>query len=187
MNPIRSARQTAGLTQEELASKLKIARPMIAQWETGTRNPEPASIKRIARATKTDPDELMARCGRFPEWALKALRSRPLEVLAALRRTGTPPTFAPSSTGEEECKQVANILSKAEKAAQGDLVPVIRRLRGLLTVGNPWSRESCRITLEELYLSFRSDCELHKLLARCFKVLDGQGDPEKKRRRRRKA
>lgn len=47
---IRDARERRGLTQAALAAQLGVARPMIAQWETGTRNPWISTLKRLATA-----------------------------------------------------------------------------------------------------------------------------------------
>lgn len=47
---IRNARKKAGLTQRELAEKLKISEQGISQWETGARNPKLGTIKEIADA-----------------------------------------------------------------------------------------------------------------------------------------
>lgn len=47
---IREARKCAGLTQEELASKLGISYQSIGQWERNIRNPKPETIQKIAKA-----------------------------------------------------------------------------------------------------------------------------------------
>lgn len=47
---IRDARERRGLTQAGLASRLGVTRPMIAQWETGARQPWISTLKRLADA-----------------------------------------------------------------------------------------------------------------------------------------
>lgn len=47
---IKKARQTAGLTQKELADKLGISVAMISRWEKGTRNPKMSTLAKIAGA-----------------------------------------------------------------------------------------------------------------------------------------
>ena len=47
---IREARKAAGLTQKELAAKLGIVPNSISQYENGTRNAKPATLRRIAEA-----------------------------------------------------------------------------------------------------------------------------------------
>ena len=47
---LKEARQKAGLTQSELASKLKVSAAMIAQYETGKRNPKKGTLAKLAEA-----------------------------------------------------------------------------------------------------------------------------------------
>lgn len=39
-------RKRAGLTQEQLAALVQVARPSISRWETGTRQPQGAALDR---------------------------------------------------------------------------------------------------------------------------------------------
>lgn len=43
---LRDARKAAGLTQEELANRLRYTRPTIAMWESGKREPPVAAFSR---------------------------------------------------------------------------------------------------------------------------------------------
>ena len=47
---IKEARERRGLTQAALAAQLGVARPMIAQWETGARHPWISTLKRLGEA-----------------------------------------------------------------------------------------------------------------------------------------
>ena len=47
---IKEARERRGLTQAALAASLGVARPMIAQWETGARQPWISSLNRLSEA-----------------------------------------------------------------------------------------------------------------------------------------
>lgn len=49
---LKEARQKAGLTQSELASKLEVSAAMIAQYETGKRNPKKGTLAKLAEALK---------------------------------------------------------------------------------------------------------------------------------------
>lgn len=49
---IRKARKEAGLTQKELGNLMGIFYTEISQWERGTRNPKPATLRRIEEALK---------------------------------------------------------------------------------------------------------------------------------------
>lgn len=47
---IKEARERRGLTQAALAAQLGVARPMIAQWETGARQPWISTLNRLSEA-----------------------------------------------------------------------------------------------------------------------------------------
>lgn len=47
---IKKARLDIGMSQRELANKLGIAPPTLAQWENGTRNPKRETLIKIATA-----------------------------------------------------------------------------------------------------------------------------------------
>lgn len=55
MNEIRAARERARLTQAELAEASGVARPNIAAYESGTRKPSPAMMRRLVEAAKPRP------------------------------------------------------------------------------------------------------------------------------------
>src|SRR5215207_6241671 len=60
MTEIRKARERAGLTQEELAEASGVARPNIAAYESGTRRPSPAMLRRLLEAAKPRPSSSLA-------------------------------------------------------------------------------------------------------------------------------
>lgn len=47
---LKEARKKAGITQNELANKLHVSAAMIAQYETGKRNPKKDTLHKIANA-----------------------------------------------------------------------------------------------------------------------------------------
>jgi len=56
---IKEARKRAKLTQKELAGKLGLACPTIAQWERGLRNPKLETLQKIADVLGIDVLELI--------------------------------------------------------------------------------------------------------------------------------
>ncbi len=58
---LRSARLDAGLTQEELAARAKVARLTIGRIETGENVPNLSTLDRIAKALGTTSKRLLAR------------------------------------------------------------------------------------------------------------------------------
>jgi uncharacterized protein len=60
VSEIRAARERAGLTQAELAEASGVARPNIAAYESGTRTPSPAMIKRLLDAARPRPSATLA-------------------------------------------------------------------------------------------------------------------------------
>jgi DNA-binding XRE family transcriptional regulator len=57
-NPVRVFREHRGLTQAELAKTAKIARPYLAEIETGKKMGSIAVLQRIARALKLTLDDI---------------------------------------------------------------------------------------------------------------------------------
>jgi uncharacterized protein len=57
---IKAARERAGLTQAELAEVSGVARPNIAAYESGTRKPSPAMVRRLLEAAKPRPSATLA-------------------------------------------------------------------------------------------------------------------------------
>ncbi|MBF0256995.1 MAG: helix-turn-helix transcriptional regulator [Gammaproteobacteria bacterium] len=75
------ARESAGLTQEELARAIGVKPEQVNMWELGKSRPYPAHLKRIAEATKRSlawfhgEDELILDlAGLLPEQMLKKLK-----------------------------------------------------------------------------------------------------------------
>lgn len=56
---IRRERESAGLTQAELASRIGTASSMIGQWENNNRNPKSAVLEKIAAALNISIDRLL--------------------------------------------------------------------------------------------------------------------------------
>lgn len=52
-------REKMGITQSELAKKLGVTQPAIAQWENGVRKPDIYMLKKIADVLKCTTDELL--------------------------------------------------------------------------------------------------------------------------------
>ena len=75
------ARESSGLTQEELAKAIGVKQEQVNMWERGRSRPYPAHLKRIAEATNRSlawfhgEDELMLDlAGLLPESMLKKLK-----------------------------------------------------------------------------------------------------------------
>lgn len=58
---IREARERQNLQQKELAAKLRIAQNTLSQYETGKREPDLETLKRIADTLGTTTDYLLDR------------------------------------------------------------------------------------------------------------------------------
>ena len=56
---IKELRMKGGYSQEELASSAKLHRTYISDIERGERNVSVENIEKIAKALKTEPDELL--------------------------------------------------------------------------------------------------------------------------------
>ena len=58
-NRIRDARTEAGLTQEQLAARVRMSRGSVANIELGDQAPPPYRLALIAQALSTEPSELV--------------------------------------------------------------------------------------------------------------------------------
>ena len=56
---IRLARESAGLTQKELATRIGVAQARIAEWERGKVDPTGSTLIKIAAALGIEPGELL--------------------------------------------------------------------------------------------------------------------------------
>lgn len=61
MNSLKSLREQAKLTQEDIAYKLNIDRSAIAKWETGEAMPRADKLPQLAQILGCTIDELFAR------------------------------------------------------------------------------------------------------------------------------
>ena len=58
---MREARDRAGLTQTELAKLVGVKQPTVAAWEKGTNEPQPPTLRTLARVLRVAPDWLTGR------------------------------------------------------------------------------------------------------------------------------
>jgi len=59
-NTIRQARETARLSQSELAALSGVAQPNISAYESGVRRPSPKMIERLVSAARPRPSSILA-------------------------------------------------------------------------------------------------------------------------------
>ena len=67
-----AARVAAGLTQQQLADTVGVARPLVSDWERGTTRPRASNVPAVAAAIGIDPLELVA--DDYHQLDLEALR-----------------------------------------------------------------------------------------------------------------
>lgn len=71
-SPVRELRESAGLTQAELAGRSGVAQPNVAAYESGRRRASPEMIERLRAAARPLPHEaLAAHAGALVELASK--------------------------------------------------------------------------------------------------------------------
>lgn len=74
---IRKHRIAAGLSQEELASRMGVEQYYISGWEAGRRNPTLITLWRAADALKVAPATLLDHGGQRPECPKKKPKAKP--------------------------------------------------------------------------------------------------------------
>lgn len=82
---LRRLREAAGLTQSELAKAAGVSRNAVSQWEAGVTQPSARRLMSVAKALKTQVDDLLAAAEKSSDEILEVaatlLRSRPLKDL----------------------------------------------------------------------------------------------------------
>ena len=83
---IRAARKKAGLTQDELATRLCVHMMTISKWERGERKPRGAALLALARELKVGPGWLLGVSDEVGDLANSSEDKKIQLIAAALRR-----------------------------------------------------------------------------------------------------
>ena len=59
MVKIKEYREKRGMTQSDVAKKLKVTQATISQYETGTRNPDVVTLKKLSKILQCTTDDLL--------------------------------------------------------------------------------------------------------------------------------
>lgn len=103
MNNIKKARETAGLSQKEVAISLHVSAPTVSEWESGKKNPSAPNMKKLSKLLNVPIDYLLGAIGEklYPEHISKMI----CEDLAPIIRNGIMPNgsklFIPNDVIEE--------------------------------------------------------------------------------------
>lgn len=84
---LRAARLACGLTQADVAKKLRVSKGYISRLERGKARPAESTVQRLAELCATDPSLLLILAGHLPRDVRDILRQRPTEALGVLRET----------------------------------------------------------------------------------------------------
>lgn len=82
---LRDARLARGLTQDDIAKRLKVSKGYISRLEAGKARPARATVLRLAEICGTDPGPLLILAGYLPGVVQEILREHPAEAAALLR------------------------------------------------------------------------------------------------------
>jgi transcriptional regulator with XRE-family HTH domain len=63
---LRAARQSVGLSQQQLAGELSVSQPSVAAWEAGVNEPVPATVFRAEEVLGLEPGALAEHLGYLP-------------------------------------------------------------------------------------------------------------------------
>lgn len=94
---VRNARLACGLTQADIAKRLKVSKGYISRLEGGKARPARSTVLRIAEICETDPVPLLILAGHLPEDVREILTQHPSEATTVLRET-----FRHDGSEEEE-------------------------------------------------------------------------------------
>lgn len=91
---IREARIKSGLSQAELAAKLKISQPQMSLWERGKATPSPVYLKKLSAVLGVDNPETASDVSALAAWLSKARIEKGFSVPELALKTGlTPPAI----------------------------------------------------------------------------------------------
>lgn len=82
-----ATRIACGLTQADVAKRLKVSKGYISRLEGGKARPAESAVRRLAEACRTDPGPLLILAGHLPGDVRPILRQHPTEAPAVLRET----------------------------------------------------------------------------------------------------
>lgn len=120
---VRQLRLRAGLSQRQLAELTGIAQPNISAYESGRLTPSPATLNRVAKATRSRPSVLLAQ-----------LREEVLAV-AARHHASDVRVFGSAANGSDTNSSDLDLLVHfSDDASLYDQVDLIDELEGLLGI-----------------------------------------------------
>lgn len=142
MDPIRSLRRAAGVTQAELAQAAGTSQPTVAAYEAGRKSPTLGTLRRMAEAVRLEASVTfhppMTREERrsllLHEAIAERLAEHPSEVIARARRTLDRMSAGPAGTSQP-LREWRVLLDRPLE----DLIPV-------LVDPSPWARELRHVT-----------------------------------------
>lgn len=114
---LRDARLASGLTQDDVAKRLKVSKGYISRLESGKARPARATVLRLAEICGTDPAPLLIFGGYLPEAVQEILREHPTEAAALLRKT-----FRSEAYGEDRAHR-PGIVAETREVYRPNTVP----------------------------------------------------------------
>lgn len=114
---IRDARERAGISQDDLAAKMKVSRQTVSRWETGSARPSADNLAKLSQLLGVSADVLLG---------LRPFREEETELTPPVEPPLTPPAEIP-----EELPPPVEIPEELTPPAKK---AVSRRVRGLLLV-----------------------------------------------------
>lgn len=161
MNPVRSLRDQAELTQAALASAGGTSQPAIAAYEAGRKSPTVATLQRLAEAAG-----LEVAVEYFPPMTREERRSIALHRMIADRLRQDPDeVLAMAREGLARMRRRADPASATLREWKVLLDRPIEALLPLLTDPDPWARELRHVTPFAGVLSAAERTEAYRLFA----------------------
>ncbi|MCI8914201.1 MAG: helix-turn-helix transcriptional regulator [Lawsonibacter sp.] len=114
---IRDARERAGISQDDLAAKMKVSRQTVSRWETGSARPSADNLAKLSQLLGVSADVLLG---------LRPFQEEETELTPPVEPPLTPPAEIP-----EELPPPVEIPEELTPPAKK---AVSRRVRGLLLV-----------------------------------------------------
>lgn len=110
---LRASRLAIGLTQAEVAKRLRVSKGYISRLEGGKARPAEPTVRRLAEVCAKDPSSFLLLAGHLPRDVREILQQHPTEAPALLRATF-------QSTGQEQnaCPQLITAVAEPQAISQ---------------------------------------------------------------------
>lgn len=161
MNRIKSLRKAAGLSQQELASKLYVNQTAVSQWERGVTTPNSQTLIALSNMFNVSTDYLLGKDKGFIEKTIDILKDNTGQSRMFL--------FSSNKENEDDADNSVNLVIKCinlfSKLSEHEQLIIIAQMEGILNSKTTTSTIAARSgEYQEKEISAETAAELEKII-----------------------